>query len=45
MIKILACGEVESSEIFARAVPAVNVEKIVADIIADVRWVRRTART
>jgi len=37
MIKILKLGEVSSEEIFARAVPAVNVEEVVADIIADVR--------
>ena len=30
-------GQVPNSEIFARVVPAVNVEGIVADIIADVR--------
>jgi len=37
MIRILKCGEVASSDIFARAVPAVNVEAVVADIIAAVR--------
>ena len=37
MIKILKYGEVASSEIFARTEPAVNVEDIVADIIANVR--------
>ena len=37
MIKILQYGEVKNEEIFARAVPAVNVEQTVADIIADVR--------
>ena len=37
MIKIFRYGEVSSSEIFARAVPAVDVEAIVADIIADVK--------
>lgn len=37
MIKILKYGEVESSDIFARAVPTVNVEDIVTDIIANVR--------
>ena len=37
MIKIIRYGEVSSSEIFARAVPAVDVEAIVADIIADVK--------
>ena len=37
MIKILKYGEVKNEEIFARTVPAVNVEQIVADILADVR--------
>ena len=37
MIKIMKYGQVPNSEIFARVSPAVNVEKIVADIIADVR--------
>ena len=37
MIKILKYGEVENSEIFARAVPTVNVEATVAEIIANVR--------
>ena len=37
MIKILKYGEVENTEIFARAVPAVNVEDTVADIIKNVR--------
>ena len=37
MIKILKCGEVANSEIFARVMPKVNVEDIVADIIYDVR--------
>ena len=37
MIKIMKYGEVSYDEIFARAVPAVNVEEIVSDIIADVR--------
>ena len=37
MIKIMKYGQVPNSEIFARVVPAVNVEGIVADIIADVR--------
>ena len=36
MIRICKYGEVAPEEIFARAVPAVNVEAIVADIIADV---------
>lgn len=37
MIKILKVGQVTAQEIFARTEPAVNVESIVADIIADVR--------
>ncbi len=37
MIKILKYGEVASSEIFARVTPTVNVEQIVADILADVK--------
>jgi len=37
MIRILKCGEVSTDEIFARSVPAVDVEAVVADIIADVR--------
>lgn len=37
MIKILKYGEVESNEIFARAVPEFNVEDIVSDIIANVK--------
>mgnify|MGYP002625697016 CR=1 FL=1 len=37
MIKILKYGEVKNEEIFARAVPAVNVESVVADIINTVR--------
>ena len=37
MIKIMKYGEVSSSEIFARAVPTVNVEDVVADIIKNVR--------
>ncbi len=37
MIKILNYGQVPNSEIFARVVPTVNVEKIVSDILADVR--------
>ncbi|MBQ8358198.1 MAG: histidinol dehydrogenase [Clostridia bacterium] len=37
MIKILKYGEVKNSEIFARVTPAVDVEAIVADIIANVR--------
>ena len=37
MIKILKYGEVANSEIFARVMPKINVEDIVADIIYDVR--------
>lgn len=37
MIKILKRGEVSNDEIFARAVPKVDVSATVADIIADVR--------
>lgn len=37
MIRILKYGEVANSDIFARAVPAVNVEAIVSEIIANVR--------
>ncbi len=37
MIKILTYGEVKNEDIFARAVPAVNVESIVTDIIKTVR--------
>ena len=37
MIKILKYGEVENKDIFARVEPKVDVENIVADIIADVR--------
>ena len=37
MIKIMNYGQVPNSEIFARVSPAVNVESIVADIIANVR--------
>ena len=37
MIRIFKYGEVPNSEIFARAVSAVNVEDIVTDIIANVR--------
>lgn len=37
MIKILKYSQVENKDIFARVEPKVNVEKIVADIIADVR--------
>ncbi|MDY3929955.1 MAG: histidinol dehydrogenase [Clostridia bacterium] len=37
MIKILKYGEVENKDIFARAVSETDVEKVVADIIYDVR--------
>ena len=37
MIKVMKYGEVPTSEIFARVVPTVNVEQIVADILADVK--------
>ena len=37
MIKILKCGEVAINEIFARSVPEVNVEKIVSEIIENVK--------
>jgi len=37
MIRILPYREVSKSEIFARVTPTVNVEDVVADIIADVR--------
>ena len=37
MISILKYGEVSNSEIFARAVPAVNVEDTVSEIIKNVR--------
>ena len=37
MIKIMKFGEVKPEEIFARAEATVNVEKIVSDIIANVR--------
>ena len=37
MIKILRYGEVDNSEIFARSVPAVNVEATVSEIIKNVR--------
>ena len=37
MIKILTYGEVKNEDIFARAVPAVNVGSIVTDIIKTVR--------
>ena len=37
MIKIMKYGEVSAEEIFARCEPQVDVTKIVADIIADVK--------
>ena len=37
MIRILKYGEVDNADIFARSVPEVDVQKIVSDIIADVR--------
>ena len=37
MIKILKFGEVRPEEVFARVEPAVNVERIVSDIIEDVK--------
>ena len=37
MIKIMKYGQVPNGEIFARVTPAVNVEDIVTDIIANVR--------
>ena len=37
MIRIYQHGQVADADIFARAVPAVNVEAIVAQIIADVK--------
>ena len=37
MIKIMKYGEVANCDIFARAVPTVNVEDVVADIIKNVR--------
>ena len=37
MIKIMKYGEVSPDEIFARVEPTVNVERMVTDIIADVR--------
>ena len=37
MIRILKYGEVASSDVFARVTPTVDVESIVADIIANVR--------
>ena len=37
MIKIMKYGDVPADEIFARTEPAVNVEGIVTEIIANVR--------
>jgi len=37
MIKIMKYGDVPNSEIFSRFEPAVDVEAVVAEIIADVR--------
>ncbi len=37
MIRIFQYGEVQNSEIFSRAVPAVDVASVVSDIIAGVR--------
>ena len=37
MISILKYGEVSNKDIFARAVPTVNVEDTVAEIIKNVR--------
>ena len=37
MIRILKYGEVANDEIFARTVPEINVEAIVADVIENVR--------
>lgn len=37
MIQILKYGEVPAAEVFARTEPTVNVETVVADIIANVR--------
>ena len=37
MIKIMKYGQVPNSEVFARVEPAVNVEAVVSDILADVR--------
>ena len=43
MIKILNYGEVDNADIFARAVPEVNVEDTVAEIIKNVRQKGDTA--
>ena len=37
MIRILKYGEVTPEQVFSRVEPAVNVEAIVSDIIANVR--------
>ncbi len=37
MIRIMKVGDVAAEDIFARVTPAVNVEAVVADIIANVR--------
>ncbi len=37
MIPILQYGQVDESEIFARTVPTVNVEQVVAEILANVK--------
>ncbi len=37
MIKILKYGEVDNKDIFARAVPSVDVEAVVAEIISNVK--------
>ena len=37
MIKVMKYGEVPTSEIFSRVVPTINVEEIVAGILADVK--------
>ena len=37
MIKIYNYGQVSNDEIFARAVPEVNVEQVVAEILANVK--------
>ena len=37
MIRIMKYGEVPNGEIFSRVTPAVDVEKIVAEILSDVR--------
>ena len=37
MIKIMKFGEVAPAEIFARAVPEIDVSAVVADILRNVR--------